>query len=87
MGSVRFKASEPGARALLRSPGALEVVRSHADRCAAACNAEASEDGMDNDPFSSAASLGRERAGATVFTRTPHGINHNAKYDTILRNL
>ena len=87
MGSVRFKMSGAGARALLTSPAAVSLVRGRAERCAAACNAEASEDDMRNEPFGSSARAGGARARASVFTANPHGFNHNAKNDTILRNL
>lgn len=87
MGSVRFKMSGAGARALLTSPAAVSLVRGYAERCAAACNAEASPDGMRNEPFGSSAKAGGARARASVFTASPHGYNHNAKHDTILRNL
>lgn len=87
MGDVRFKMSGAGACALLTSPAAVSLVRGRAERCAAACNAEASEDGMRNDPFMADAGAGATRARASVFTASPHGYNHNAKNDTILRNL
>ena len=87
MGDVRFRMDPAGARALLGSPAAVSLVRGHAERCAAACNAEASPDGMRNEPFGSSARAGGARARASVFTASPHGYNHNAKHDTILRNL
>ena len=42
---------------------------------------------MRNEPFGSSAKAGGARARASVFTASPHGYNHNAKNDTILRNL
>lgn len=87
MGSVRFRMDPAGARALLGSRAAADMVGGYAGRCAAACNAEASPDGMRNEPFMADAGAGGTRAHASVFTASPHGYNHNAKNDTILRNL
>lgn len=87
MADVRFRMSEAGARALLNSDGAVRAVSTEAERVAAACNAEASADGMRNEPFMAESRAGGSRARASVLTATPHGLNHNAKYDTILRNL
>lgn len=87
MGSARFRMSSAGARSLLTSPGAVALVRAEAERCAAACNAQASADSMRNRPFESDASSGGTRARASVFTATPHGSRHNAKHDTIMRSL
>lgn len=87
MGDVRFRMNPAGARALLGSRAAADMVGGYAERCAAACNAEASPDDMRNEPFGSSAKAGGARARASVFTASPHGFNHNAKNDTILRNL
>lgn len=87
MGSVRFRMSSVGARSLLTSPGAVALVQGEAERCAAACNAETSPDGMRSEPFAATAEAGSTRARASVLTATPHGFRHNANNDTILRNL
>ena len=87
MGSARFRINHAGARALLGSAAAARMVGGYADKCAAACNAEASPDGLRNEPFGSSAGSGGARARASVFTASPHGRYHNAKHDTILRNL
>lgn len=87
MGSVRFRMSRAGARSLLSSPEVGVLLGSKADEARDAANAAASEDDMFNDPFDSDVKVLGDRAVASVFTATPHGFHHNAKHDTILRNL
>lgn len=84
---IKVRINSAGAEALLTSAGVLSDVSARASAVAAAANARASPDTMDNPAYMSDSEVGSTRARARVFTATPHGIHNNNKYDTLLSSL
>lgn len=84
---IKVRINSAGARAVLTSAGVLSDVSARASAVAAAANARASPDTMDNPAYMSDSEVGSTRARAHVFAATPHGIHNNNKYDTLLSSL
>lgn len=87
MASVKVRMNSAGAREVLNSAGVLGELEFRAEAIAAAANAKASPDSMDNPAFMADAQAGGSRARARVFTASTHGINNNNKYNTLLTSM
>lgn len=88
MAKVRIKWNEGALEEILRSESVGGLLLGRAERIADACNAEPhdnpdSEDGG----FLAVGSQGATRARAAVATRTPHAMGHNARHNSLLKNL
>lgn len=82
MGKVRIKWANGGLGQILNSGPVQSLVGEAAERIASGCNAEDDEGG-----FIAASSSGATRARAAVIASTGHAIGHNAKHNTLLKNL
>lgn len=87
MANVRVRINSAGARAILTSAGVLGDLESRANAIADAACSKCSEDDLDNPPFMAGSDASGNRARATVWASSPHGINSNNKRNTILKSI
>lgn len=87
MADVKVVMNHAGARSILTHPDVAVAIGSLADRVRDAANSMASEDDMLNEPFESDLKVGKNRARASVYTASPHGIRHNNKHNTLLKSV
>lgn len=87
MASVKVRINSAGARSILMSPAvSAELDRRGQAIARAACDM-ASADALRNPPFSANTESGMNRARCIVGAASPHGINHNNKYNTLIKSL
>lgn len=88
MKKVRFKPNRGAFEEFLRSAPVAAELEKRAERIADACNAEShdSEDSEDGG-FIVRTTQGASRVRVAVVTSTPHAMGHNAKHNSLLKNL
>lgn len=87
MGKVKVRVNSAGARAVMQSPAVLADLESRAASIARAANAMCSPDGMRKRPFEHDAKIGMNRARASVYTATPHGVYANNKKNVLIKSI
>lgn len=88
MGKVRTKWKKGALEDILRSAEIVADMKGRGEKIAAACNSEAHDNATSEDGgFEVHATQGASRARVAVVTRTPHAIAHNAKHNSLLKNL
>ena len=87
MGKVKVRVNSAGARAVMQSPAVLADLESRAASIARAANAMCSADGMEHRPFEYDAKIGMNRARASVYTATPHGVYANNKKNVLIKSI
>lgn len=87
MGRAKVRINSAGARAVMQSPAVLADLESRAERMERAANAMCSPDGMAHRPFEHDAKIGMNRARATVYTATPHGVYANNKKNVLIKSI
>lgn len=85
--NIKVRIHSAGARAVLTSAGVAGKLGDMASAIAASANAKASPDKMRNDAYMSEVDSSGNRAHASVWTASPHGIRNNNKYNTLLKSL
>ena len=84
---IRVRINSAGARAVLTSDAVNEDLMARAERIAARANGMVSADAMRHAAFMASDASSASRARARVYTASPHGINNNNKYNTLLSSL
>lgn len=87
MARAKVKINSAGARAVLRSPAVLADLKARAASIERAANSMCSEDRMERRPFESDAKIGANRARASVYTATPHGVRANNKRNVLIKSI
>lgn len=87
MARTKVRINSAGARSILISGAVSAELDRRGQAIARAANGMASADTLRNQPFSANTRNGMNRARCIVGTASPHGINHNNKYNTLLKAL
>lgn len=88
IGKVDVRINSAGARELLSSPAVRDLLDEKAQAMAdAACALAPSPDGHDSPPFDHETRMGEDRWIATVYTKTKHGMNAQAKRNALTKAL
>lgn len=87
MASVKVKINSAGARSILMSGAVSAELDRRGKAIASSACSMTSADTLNNPPFSANTRDGMNRARCIVGTASPHGVNHNNKYNTLIKAL
>lgn len=83
MGKVKLQWNPGALEQVRRMPAVKGLLEGAAERIAAGCEETAKEPGG----YTAVTGEGRNRSRAAVVTTTPYAMGHNAKHNTLLRNV